>query len=70
MATEVSFAKTFLAILDKQPQKLTPDHVEDPRNYPPTNPVCLLTFSLSIYAPNLYTNQHSTPSPASNPPNQ
>lgn len=32
--TEVSFAKTFLAALDARPVKLSPDHVEDPRNHP------------------------------------
>ncbi|KAK0634536.1 cell-cycle control medial ring component [Bombardia bombarda] len=39
MATEVSFARTFLAILDTKPQKITADHVEDPRNYPAATPV-------------------------------
>ncbi|KAI0602180.1 cell-cycle control medial ring component-domain-containing protein [Biscogniauxia sp. FL1348] len=33
--TEVSFAKTFLAALDARPVKLSPDHVEDPKTYPP-----------------------------------
>ncbi|KAI6085586.1 cell-cycle control medial ring component-domain-containing protein [Hypoxylon rubiginosum] len=32
--TEVSFAKSFLAALDSRPLKLSPDHVEDPKNYP------------------------------------
>jgi len=32
--TEVSFAKSFLATLDNRPIKISPDHVEDPRNYP------------------------------------
>ncbi|RYO84235.1 hypothetical protein DL762_005742 [Monosporascus cannonballus] len=32
--TEVSFAQSFLAILDSRPVKLSPDHVEDPRSYP------------------------------------
>ncbi|KAI1506270.1 cell-cycle control medial ring component-domain-containing protein [Biscogniauxia marginata] len=33
--TEVSFAKTFLTALDARPIKLSPDHVEDPKTYPP-----------------------------------
>ncbi|KAK3315148.1 cell-cycle control medial ring component [Apodospora peruviana] len=41
MATEIVFAKTFLAILDTKPQKITADHVEDPRNYPATTPYTL-----------------------------
>ncbi|KAL1841414.1 hypothetical protein VTJ49DRAFT_7091 [Mycothermus thermophilus] len=41
MATEVAFAKTFLALLDSKPQKLSPDHVEDRRNYPGTLPYIL-----------------------------
>ncbi|RYP68808.1 hypothetical protein DL771_006426 [Monosporascus sp. 5C6A] len=32
--TEVSFAQSFLAMLDSRPVKLSPEHVEDPRNYP------------------------------------
>ncbi|KAM7184125.1 Cell-cycle control medial ring component [Rhypophila sp. PSN 637] len=47
MATEVAFAKTFLAILDKQPQKITADHVEDPRNYPASTPYTLPRLSTS-----------------------
>ncbi|KAL8365811.1 hypothetical protein RB595_004539 [Gaeumannomyces hyphopodioides] len=31
---EVAFASTFLSQLDSRPAKLSPDHVEDPRNYP------------------------------------
>ncbi|KAI1878971.1 hypothetical protein JX265_003148 [Neoarthrinium moseri] len=32
--TEVTFAKSFLGALDARPVKLSPDHVEDPKNHP------------------------------------
>ncbi|KAF7539958.1 hypothetical protein G7054_g1763 [Neopestalotiopsis clavispora] len=32
---EVAFAKQFLAALDPRPVKLSPDHVQDPKEYPP-----------------------------------
>ncbi|CAL3966866.1 hypothetical protein PZA11_003339 [Diplocarpon coronariae] len=32
--TELSFAKSFLTTLDTRPNKLTADHVEDPKTYP------------------------------------
>ncbi|KAK0740656.1 cell-cycle control medial ring component-domain-containing protein [Schizothecium vesticola] len=38
-ATEIAFAKSFLALLDTKPTKITPDHVEDPRGYPSSSPV-------------------------------
>ncbi|KAK1772498.1 hypothetical protein QBC33DRAFT_521446 [Phialemonium atrogriseum] len=38
---EVSFAKSFLSTLDSRPQKITPDHVEDPRTYPARSPYTL-----------------------------
>ncbi|EAA27260.3 hypothetical protein GE21DRAFT_3405 [Neurospora crassa] len=41
MATEVAFAKTFLAILDTKPTKISADHVEDPRTYPASTPFIL-----------------------------
>ncbi|KAK3345344.1 cell-cycle control medial ring component [Neurospora tetraspora] len=41
MATEVAFAKTFLAILDTKPTKISADHVEDPRTYPASTPFTL-----------------------------
>ncbi|KAK1761169.1 cell-cycle control medial ring component [Echria macrotheca] len=41
MATEIAFAKAFLAQLDSKPTKLAPDHVEDARGYPPTTPYTL-----------------------------
>jgi len=44
MATEVSFAQSFLALLDTKPQNITADHVEDPKNYPASTPVSLSRF--------------------------
>ncbi|KAG7285101.1 hypothetical protein NEMBOFW57_009721 [Staphylotrichum longicolle] len=41
MATELTFAKTFLSLLDSKPPKISPDHVEDPRTYPGTSPYTL-----------------------------
>ncbi|ESZ90071.1 hypothetical protein SBOR_9535 [Sclerotinia borealis F-4128] len=32
--TELTFAKSFIHILESRPSKITADHVEDPRNYP------------------------------------
>lgn len=40
-ATEVSFAKTFLSLLDTKPTKITADHVEDAKGYPATTPFTL-----------------------------
>lgn len=37
--TEVTFAKSFLTALDSRPQKLSADHVEDPKSYPARPPV-------------------------------
>lgn len=37
--SEVTFAKSFLATLDKRPIKLPADHVSDPRQYPSQSPV-------------------------------
>ncbi|KAJ6441947.1 ubiquitin supergroup [Purpureocillium lavendulum] len=37
--TEVAFARTFLSSLDSRPVKLSPDHVEDPKNFPARPPV-------------------------------
>jgi hypothetical protein len=39
--SEVTFAKQFLATLDKKPIKLPADHVSDPRQYPSQSPVRL-----------------------------
>lgn len=51
--TEVSFAKSFLSALDSRPQKLSPDHVEDPKSYPARPPVRLssLTGPLALLSP-------------------
>ncbi|KAH0494326.1 hypothetical protein TgHK011_000950 [Trichoderma gracile] len=38
---EVAFAKTFLTSLDSRPIKLSPDHVEDPKTFPPRPPYIL-----------------------------
>lgn len=38
---EASFAQTFLTTLDSRPQKLSADHVEDPRNFPARGPYIL-----------------------------
>ncbi|RFU81738.1 ubiquitin supergroup, partial [Trichoderma arundinaceum] len=35
---EVAFAKTFLTSLDSRPIKLSPDHIEDPKTFPPLPP--------------------------------
>lgn len=40
--SEVSFAKSFLATLDKRPIKLPGDQAGDPRKYPNTSPVSLM----------------------------
>lgn len=37
--SEVTFAKSFLATIDKRPIKLPADHVSDPRKYPNQSPV-------------------------------
>lgn len=37
--SEISFAKSFLATLDKRAVKLSSDHVADPRKYPAQSPV-------------------------------
>ncbi|UNI20047.1 hypothetical protein JDV02_006175 [Purpureocillium takamizusanense] len=39
--TEVAFARTFLSSLDSRPVKLSPDHVEDPKNFPARPPYIL-----------------------------
>ncbi|KAL7944401.1 cell-cycle control medial ring component domain-containing protein [Trichoderma barbatum] len=38
---EVAFAKTFLTSLDSRPIKLSPDHIEDPKSFPPRPPYIL-----------------------------
>ncbi|KAJ6783725.1 hypothetical protein PWT90_05475 [Aphanocladium album] len=39
--SETTFAKTFLTTLDSRPAKLSPDHVEDARNFPSRPPYIL-----------------------------
>ncbi|KAG6360646.1 hypothetical protein INS49_011711 [Diaporthe citri] len=39
--TEVIFARSFLTALDSRPQKLSADHVEDPKSYPARPPYIL-----------------------------
>lgn len=48
---EVNFARSFLAMLDTRPIKLSGDHVEDPKSYPARSAV----RSVPFYS-------HSTPS--------
>jgi hypothetical protein len=37
--SELTFAKSFLSLLDARPTKITADHVEDPRTYQARTPV-------------------------------
>ncbi|KAG4026861.1 hypothetical protein MFRU_035g00130 [Monilinia fructicola] len=39
--TELTFAKSFIQIIESRPSKITADHVEDPRNYPSRGAVIL-----------------------------
>jgi ubiquitin-like protein 4 len=65
MATEVTFAKTFLSLLDSKPPKISPDHVEDARNYPGSSPVCLppslfyLPLLILPPTPSIHTHTHT-----------
>lgn len=43
--SEVTFAKSFLATIDKRAIKLPADHVSDPRQYPNQSPVCASAVS-------------------------
>lgn len=75
MATEISFAKSFLSLLDTKPAKISPDHVEDPRTYPGSTPVrpppSFPLPSSTVPAPHFNrkiitaNNPRSTPSPVS-----
>ncbi|KAK4165031.1 cell-cycle control medial ring component [Cladorrhinum sp. PSN259] len=51
MATEIAFAKQFLAQLDTKPSKIGPDHVEDARNYPGGNPFLIPKYPSSPVLP-------------------
>lgn len=51
---EVIFARQFLSNLDARPVKLSPDHVEDPKNFPARPPVSeqssLVQYSINVPA--------------------
>ncbi|KAK4101010.1 hypothetical protein N658DRAFT_449894, partial [Parathielavia hyrcaniae] len=74
MATEVTFAKTFLTLLDSKPSKLSPDHIEDPRSYPGTSPYILprhpscKPFSTSSLPTTSSSSSPSSSSPSSSSP--
>ncbi|KAK4228430.1 cell-cycle control medial ring component [Podospora fimiseda] len=51
MATEIAFAKQFLAQLDVKPGKIGSDHVEDARNYPGGNGFLLPKYPSSPVLP-------------------
>ncbi|KAF3069179.1 hypothetical protein CFAM422_007102 [Trichoderma lentiforme] len=48
---EVAFAKTFLTSLDSRPIKLSPDHIEDPKTFPPRPPYILPRMPTSMSKP-------------------
>ncbi|KAL7822512.1 cell-cycle control medial ring component domain-containing protein [Trichoderma gracile] len=48
---EVAFAKTFLTSLDSRPIKLSPDHVEDPKTFPPRPPYILPRMPVPMSKP-------------------
>ncbi|KAK5109453.1 hypothetical protein LTR62_007013 [Meristemomyces frigidus] len=58
--SEVTFAKTFLATLDKKPIKLPADHVSDPRKYAAQSPFVLprQTHPFPRKGP-IYSGQHT-----------
>lgn len=51
--TELAFAKSFLTSLDGRPNKLGPDHIEDPRTYPARSAVCIPLHSSTQCHPSL-----------------
>lgn len=53
---EVIFARQFLANLEPRPVKLSPDHVEDPKNFPARPPVRPSASSYSKTHKNLTRN--------------
>lgn len=55
--SETAFAKSFLAALDSRPQKLSADHVEDPKNYPARPPVSLNAILFTSPSPFTKTTQ-------------
>ncbi|EHK24460.1 uncharacterized protein TRIVIDRAFT_8634, partial [Trichoderma virens Gv29-8] len=48
---EVVFAKTFLTSLDSRPIKLSPDHIEDPKTFPPRPPYILPRMPTAMSKP-------------------
>ncbi|KAM0463620.1 hypothetical protein ACHAPV_002157 [Trichoderma viride] len=48
---EVAFAKTFLTSLDSRPIKLSPDHIEDPKTFPPRPPYILPRMPTTMSKP-------------------
>jgi hypothetical protein len=46
--SEVTFAKSYLATLDKRPIKIAADYVSDPKKYPNQSPVCANTNHVSM----------------------
>ncbi|PKK54343.1 hypothetical protein CI102_728, partial [Trichoderma harzianum] len=48
---EVAFAKTFLTSLDSRPIKLSPDHIEDPKTFPPRPPYILPRMPTAMSKP-------------------
>jgi hypothetical protein len=44
--SEVTFAKSYLATLDKRPIKIAADYASDPRKYPNQSPVSTLINQL------------------------
>ncbi|KAK4465914.1 cell-cycle control medial ring component [Cladorrhinum samala] len=62
MATEIAFAKSFLAQLDAKPSKIGPDHVEDARNYPGGNAFLLPRYASSPPLPKRRSGARSSPS--------
>ncbi|KAK3387021.1 cell-cycle control medial ring component-domain-containing protein [Podospora didyma] len=63
--TEVSFAKTFLGLLDTKPQKITADHVEDARNYPGSTPYTLPRMPRAMSKPTSGRGSSSNKTPGS-----
>ncbi|KAI0484200.1 cell-cycle control medial ring component-domain-containing protein [Xylariaceae sp. FL0804] len=63
--TEISFAKQFLATLDARPVRLSPDHVEDPKNSPLRAAYILPKMSRPMSKPSQNTNTTTTSSSSS-----
>ncbi|KAL3960136.1 hypothetical protein ACCO45_005253 [Purpureocillium lilacinum] len=61
--TEVAFARTFLSSLDSRPVKLSPDHVEDPKNFPARPPMLTRSSTSSPHAAGHEPAQEPRPRP-------